>query len=60
LQREKVRVGSTPLIMTSAILVEHHSETNAGTFITALTKLVQPLALTGHSVLRLNRHAAKQ
>jgi hypothetical protein len=47
LQREKVRVGSTPLIMTSAILVEHHSEANAGTFIAALTKLVQPLALTG-------------
>jgi hypothetical protein len=45
--------------MTSAILVEHHSKTNAGTFITALTKLVQPLALTGHSVLRLNRQAAR-
>jgi hypothetical protein len=59
LQREEVRVGSTPLIMTSAILVEHHSETNAGTFITAVTKLVQPLALTGHSVLPLNRQAAK-
>jgi hypothetical protein len=37
---------STPLIMTSAILVEHHSETNAGTFITVVTKPVQPLALT--------------
>jgi hypothetical protein len=36
--------------MTSAILVEHHSKTNAGTFITALTKLAQPLALTRHSV----------
>jgi hypothetical protein len=55
LQREEVRVGSTPIIMSSAILVEHHSETNAGTFIAAVTKLVQPLALTGHSVLRLNR-----
>ena len=59
LQREEVRVGSTPLIMASAILVEHHSKTNAGTFITAVTKLVQPLALTGHSVLRLNRQGAK-
>jgi hypothetical protein len=55
LQREEVRVGSTPIIMSSAILVEHHSETNAGTFIAAAAKLVQPLALTGHSVLRLNR-----
>jgi len=59
LQREEVRVGSTPLIMTAAIFVEHHSETNAGTFIAAATKLVKPLALTGHSVLRLNRQAAK-
>jgi len=50
-----VRVGSTPLIVSSAILVEHHSETNAGTFIAVATKFVQPLALTGHSVLRLNR-----
>src|SRR6476646_6810183 len=55
LQREEVWVGSTPIIMSSAILVEHHSETNAGTFIAAVTKLVQPQALTGHSVLRLNR-----
>jgi hypothetical protein len=45
--------------MTSAILVEHHSKTNAGTFITAVTKLVQPLAFTGHSILRLNRQGAK-
>jgi hypothetical protein len=37
---------STPLIMMSAILVEHHSETNAGTFITVVTKPVQTLALT--------------
>ena len=43
---------STPLIMTSAILVEHHSITNAGTLITVVTKPVQPLALTGHAVLR--------
>ena len=54
-KREQFRMRSTPLIMTSAILVEHHSETNAGAFIAAVTKLVQPLALTGHSVLRLNR-----
>src|SRR5262249_6046326 len=59
LQREEVRVGSTPLIMTGAILVEHHSETNAATFTPVLTKLVQPLAFTGPSVLRLNRQAAK-
>jgi hypothetical protein len=46
LKREEFRVRSTPLIMTSAILIEHHSETNAGALITAFTKLVQPLALT--------------
>ena len=39
-------MGSTPLFMMSAILIEHHSETNAGTFITVVTKSVQPLALT--------------
>ena len=39
-------MGSTPLFMVSAILVEHHSETNAGTFITFVTKPVQTLALT--------------
>jgi hypothetical protein len=32
--------------MMSAILVEHHSETNAGTLITVITKPVQTLALT--------------
>ena len=46
LKREKFRMGSTPLFMMSAILVEHHSETNAGTFITFVTKPVQTLALT--------------
>jgi hypothetical protein len=50
---------STPLIMTTAILVEHHSETNAGPSITAVTKLVQPRALCRWAVLRLNGHAAK-
>jgi hypothetical protein len=34
LKRPEFRMRTTPLIMTSPILVEHHSETNAGTFIT--------------------------
>jgi hypothetical protein len=46
LKREEFRMRSTPLIMTSAILIEHHSETNADTFITVVTKPVQTLALT--------------
>jgi hypothetical protein len=46
--------------MTTAILVEHHSETNAGASITSLTKLVQPLALFRWAVLRLSGHATKQ
>src|SRR5262249_58980150 len=46
LKREEFRMRSTPLIMTGAVLIEHHSETNAGALITAFTKLVQPLALT--------------
>ena len=46
--------------MTTAILVEHHSETNAGPSITSLTKLVQPLALFRWAVLRLSGHATKQ
>jgi hypothetical protein len=48
----------TPLIMTTAILVEQHSETNAGTLITSLTESVQPLPLFQGAVLRLNGYAA--
>jgi hypothetical protein len=33
----------TPLIMMMAVLVEQHSETNAGVMITFVTTLAQPL-----------------
>jgi hypothetical protein len=46
----------TPLIVMSAILVEQHSETNAGTMITSVTKLVQPLAFRRRDKSRFEVH----
>ena len=50
---------STPLIVTTTILVKQHSEMNTGLSVAPVTQLAQPLALFRWAVLSLNGHAAK-
>jgi hypothetical protein len=46
--------------VTAVVLVEQHSEMDAGLLITFVTELVQPLALFRGAVLSLNGQAAEQ
>src|SRR6476646_252533 len=52
--RPEFRMRFAPLLVSAAVLVEHHSETDTGALITLLAELVQPRTLGRGAVLRLS------
>jgi hypothetical protein len=49
-----------PLLVSAAVLVEHHSETDAGALIPLFAELVQSHTLGRGAVLRLSGCASEQ